>query len=108
MSGVEKNTVERARGRWPEILTRLGVDRRFLVKRAGPCPICDGKDRFRFDDKDGTGSYFCNGCGPGVGIIMLRRLHGWDHATACGEVDKILGGEPIAPPAAAPSNPQSR
>ena len=94
------NTVERAHGQWTEILPRLGIEPRFLVNRHGPCPLCGGKDRFRFDDKDGSGSYYCNGCGAGVGIIMLRKLHNWDHATACREVDKIIGSEPIAPRAA--------
>jgi putative DNA primase/helicase len=85
------NTVERARGRWHEILPRLGVDAHFLRNRHGPCPICGGKDRFRFDDRDGTGSYFCGGCGPGVGLILIRKFKGWDHAAACREVDKIIG-----------------
>ena len=37
------NTVERARGRWREILPRLGIDARFLVNRHGPCPLCGGR-----------------------------------------------------------------
>ena len=85
------NTIERARGRWAEILPRLGVASRFLQNRHGPCPLCGGKDRFRFDDKDGSGSYFCNQCGPGPGIMLVRKLLGWDHATACGEIDRIIG-----------------
>jgi len=85
------NTVERARGRWPEILPQLGVDARFLTNRHGPCPICGGRDRFRFDDRDGSGSYYCNQCGAGTGVILIRKLKGWDHATACAEVDKIIG-----------------
>src|SRR3954462_2176603 len=84
-------TIERARGRWREILSQLGIDSRFLVNKHGPCPLCGGRDRFRFDDKDGTGSYYCNQCGAGVGVILIRNLHGWDHATACGEIDKIIG-----------------
>jgi putative DNA primase/helicase len=85
------NTIERAKGRWQEILPLLGVDTRFLTNRHGPCPVCRGKDRYRFDDRDGTGSYFCNQCGAGTGIILIRKLRGWDHRTACDEVDKILG-----------------
>ena len=100
MNTVVFDTIERAHGRWPEILTRLGIERRFLVKKHGPCPLCGGKDRFRFDDKDGSGSYYCNGCGAGVGIILVRRLHTWDHATACAEVDKIIGTEPVSSPVA--------
>src|SRR3954449_13062481 len=86
-------TVERARGRWREILPQLGVDTRFLVNKHGPCPLCGGRDRYRFDDRDGTGSYYCNQCGAGVGVILIRKLHGWDHKTACDEIDKIIGKE---------------
>ena len=85
------NTVERARGRWLEILPRLGVETRYLKNRHGPCPLCGGKDRFRFDDREGSGSYYCNQCGPGVGLLLIRKLRNWDHATACCEVDKIIG-----------------
>jgi putative DNA primase/helicase len=85
------NTVERARGRWAEILPRLGIALRFLQNRHGSCPLCGGKDRFRFDDREGSGSYYCNQCGPGPGIMLVRKLHGWDHATACGEIDRLIG-----------------
>jgi putative DNA primase/helicase len=96
-------TIERARNQWPEILPQLGIDTRFLQNRHGPCPLCGGKDRYRFDDRDGSGSYFCNQCGPGSGIILLRKKHGWDHKTACAEVDKIIGTECSAPPAPRPA-----
>jgi putative DNA primase/helicase len=85
------SAVERARHRWREILPRFGIETRFLTNKHGPCPLCGGKDRFRFDDRDGSGSYYCNQCGAGVGIIMLRKKHGWNYATACAEVDKIIG-----------------
>jgi len=87
------NTIESARGRWREILPQLGVDTRFLHNKHGPCPLCGGKDRFRFDDRAGSGSYYCNQCGPGPGIMLVRKLNGWDHATACAEIDKIIGTE---------------
>jgi putative DNA primase/helicase len=90
-----EGTVERATGRWREILPQLGVDPRFLTNRHGPCPICGGKDRFRWDDRDGTGSYFCNQCGPGPGLLLIRKLHGWDHVTACRAVDQIIRRDPL-------------
>jgi putative DNA primase/helicase len=91
------SAVERARNRWREILPQLGIETRFLSNRHGPCPICGGRDRFRFDDRDGTGSYFCNQCGAGSGVILARKLRGWDHKTACDEIDKIIGsGQPPA------------
>ena len=49
--------------RWLAILPALGVPSHFLRNKHGPCPVCGGKDRFRFDDKDGKGTFFCNGCG---------------------------------------------
>jgi putative DNA primase/helicase len=85
------DTVARAQHRWREILPRLGVDTRFLFNRHGSCPLCGGKDRFRFDDRDGTGSYFCNQCGAGRGLLLIRKLRGWDYKTACDAVDKIIG-----------------
>jgi putative DNA primase/helicase len=91
------NTIGRARNRWREILPRLGIDTQFLTNKHGPCPLCGGRDRFRFDDKNGEGSYFCNQCGAGVGVILLRKLHGWDYATACAEIDKIIGRDEPPP-----------
>jgi putative DNA primase/helicase len=100
MSG---ETLERARGRWREILPRLGVGTEFLRNKHGPCPICGGKDRYRFDDRDGDGTYFCGQCGAGSAIILLRKLHRWDFKTACDAVDQIIGT--AAPAEAAPQNP---
>ncbi len=97
------NTIERARDRWREILPQLGVDTRFLSNKHGPCPLCGGKDRYRFDDKDGTGSYYCGQCGAGVGIILIRKLKGWDCKTACDAIDRILGDAGDQPATAARS-----
>jgi putative DNA primase/helicase len=101
----ENDTVTRARGRWPEILSTLGVDLSYLRNKHGPCPICRaGKDRFRFDDKDGAGSYICSQCGAGNGIILLRRFHHWNHKRACDEIDKIIGcGDYAAPRESSPA-----
>src|SRR5262249_9495585 len=85
------NTIERARHRWREILPQLGIETTFLQNRHGPCPLCGGRDRFRFDDRDGSGSYYCNQCGAGSGIILIRKKHGWDHKTVCDRIDEIIG-----------------
>ena len=40
-----------AHGRWPGVLTAFGIPAGMLVNRHGPCPLCGGTDRFRFDDR---------------------------------------------------------
>jgi putative DNA primase/helicase len=100
-------TIERARYRWREILPRLGVDTRFLVNKHGPCPLCGGKDRFRFDDKDGEGTYYCGQCGAGAGIILIRKKNNWDFKTACAEIDKIIG-QSAAPKTAKPATDEAK
>jgi putative DNA primase/helicase len=92
------NTVERARWRWKTILPRLGIAAKFLVNQHGPCPICGGKDRYRFDDLHGEGTYFCNQCGAGTGLMLVRKFRKWDFATACREIDQIIGNGNIPPP----------
>ncbi|MBL1262457.1 DUF7146 domain-containing protein [Methylomicrobium sp. RS1] len=82
---------QHALGKWPSILTMLGVDQEFLKNKHGPCPICGGKDRFRFDDKGGKGSYYCSGCGAGDGFDLLQKLNGWTFAEAAKRVEEIIG-----------------
>jgi putative DNA primase/helicase len=82
---------QHALGKWPSILTMLGVDQEFLKNKHGPCPICGGKDRFRFDDKGGKGSYFCSGCGAGDGFNLLQKLNGWSFAETAKHVEEIIG-----------------
>lgn len=112
MSAIPRHfdTIDRAHGRWREILPRCGIEARFLVNKHGPCPLCGGKDRFRFDDRDGSGSYYCNQCGPGSGIVMARKYNGWDFKTACEEIDRILGERRVAPlaPVVMPSSAEAR
>src|SRR5215470_15749425 len=88
------DTIDRANGRWREILPKLGIETRFLQNKHGPCPLCGGKDRFRFDDKDGSGSYICGQCGAGAGLTLVTKKHGWNFKTACDEIDKIIGAAP--------------
>lgn len=75
-------------GRWPEVLAALGIDREHLRNRHGPCPVCGGKDRFRFDDKEGRGTWICSQCGAGDGFMLLQRVHGWGFAESLREVTK--------------------
>jgi putative DNA primase/helicase len=91
-----RETANNARGRWPGILQTLGVDPKFLRDIHGPCPICGGRDRWRFDDKQ-NGNFYCSKCGSGDGFKLLELLHGWDFKRAADEVDKIVGTIPETP-----------
>lgn len=90
---------ERARGRWREILPALGIGVQFLRNKGGPCPMCGGKDRFRWDNKNEEGTWYCNQCGAGNGWTLVRRFNKWDSPTTKDEIERIVGHEhqPVGP-----------
>lgn len=66
---------------WEKKLVAAGIDRNCLrLNKAGPCPLCyDGKHggkRFRFDNKGGLGTWYCQQCGAGNGFTLLTRYSG--------------------------------
>lgn len=67
-----------ARGRWEEILSRIG----YPFTATAPhehvaCPMCGGVDRFRFDNENGDGSFICSqGTGEAIagdGFALLEH-----------------------------------
>lgn len=90
---------ERARGRWREILPALGIAAQFLRNKGGPCPMCGGKDRFRWDNKNEEGTWYCNQCGAGNGWTLVRRFNKWTKEATHEEIERIIGKEhhPAAP-----------
>lgn len=90
-----ESVVQAARGQWREILgTMAGLDPRQLTDKHQPCPACDGHDRYRFDDKDGEGTYYCNGCGAGSGLDLLIKVTGLPFPDAVNAVGDFLGHDP--------------
>lgn len=97
------------RGRWPDLLQQFGgLTPDQLTDKHQPCPCCGGSDRYRFDDKDGTGSWYCNQCGGrdgagggGSGIDLLMRRTGWSYAEACRRIEAHLSVTPEPPTAGA-------
>lgn len=86
-----KSTAELAKGRWRELLPALGVDAEFLKNDHGPCPICGGKDRFRWDDQNSNGGFICSGCGAGDGFNLVQRVTGKEFPQIASEIDTIIG-----------------
>ncbi|ELW9524149.1 MULTISPECIES: primase-helicase zinc-binding domain-containing protein [Enterobacter cloacae complex] len=89
-------TVKQACGHWPRILPALGV--KVIKNRHQACPVCGGSDRFRFDDKEGRGTWFCNQCGAGDGLKLVEKVFGMTASEAAGKVDAVTGNlPPVAP-----------
>ncbi len=91
---------EHARGRWQtDVFPALNISVPADPRRHGACPTCGGKDRFRCDDKDGRGSWFCNQCEPkaGDGFALVQNVRGCDFKEALSVVAGILGLEASAP-----------
>lgn len=78
-----------ANGRWLDILSRF-IEPHVLTNKHKPCPLCGGKDRFRWDDKDGNGGYFCSSCGSGSGLHLLAQHQGIGHKEAAKLVYGLL------------------
>ncbi len=96
-SSVHIRTVKRdevksaSQGRWKSILTSLGIPSQYLKKSHGPCPACGGTNRFRFDDKNGDGTFFCSECEPGDGFRLLMVVRGWTFQQTLNAVAGVLG-----------------
>ena len=85
------NVRDAAAGKWSGLLLGFGLTERQLSGKHCPCPICGGNDRFRFDDKDGRGTFFCSHCGAGDGVSLVMSLKGWDFRTAAQEIEQAAG-----------------
>ena len=96
---------ELTNGRWPDLLMQLaGLTPDQLTDTHQPCPLCGGEDRYRFDDLNGTGSWYCNQCGGkdhtgggGSGMDMLMRRTGLTYPEACKRIEQHLNIKPEPP-----------
>lgn len=62
----------KANGYWPSIMQRLNIPTNMIE---GPCPACGGNTRYRFDNKDNRGTYFCSHCGAGTGLDLVMKVN---------------------------------
>ena len=84
---------ELAAGKWRSVLVQLGIDDKVLNKQHHPCPANGaGTDRFRFNDRNGSGNYFC-ACSDGTkgGMALLMCCKGITYAEAAKQVESIVG-----------------
>lgn len=91
-------TVRQSCGHWPRILPALGV--KVIKNRHQACPVCGGSDRFRLDDKEGRGTWFCNQCGAGDGLKLVEKVFDVSASEAAQKVNAVTGNlPPVAPEA---------
>lgn len=84
-------TQDAARGKWRGILKAFGVTDAALSGKHGPCPVCGGVDRFRFDDAERRGTSFCSQCGARDGMQLAMAVTGRQFADLASEIDQLLG-----------------
>ena len=92
-----RRTAEAAKGQWKGILIALGVPESALKNRHGPCPMCGGTDRFRWDNREGKGSYICGQCGAGDGMALAIAFTGRKYRDVADEIDTLLGNTKFEP-----------
>jgi len=92
-----RRTSEAAKGQWRGILQTLGVPQSALKNRHGPCPMCGGKDRFRFDNAEGKGTWICGQCGAGDGMALAIAFTGKEYRDVANQIDGILGNTKFCP-----------
>jgi putative DNA primase/helicase len=85
------NVREVAAGKWPGILAGMGLSDRALSGKHGPCPMCGGTDRFRFDNKEGRGTWICSQCGAGDGVNLAMLVTGQDFRAAALQIERAAG-----------------
>lgn len=103
-----EKTAHAAKGKWRGILLHLGLPAAALQDKHGACPLCGGEDRFRFDNKEGRGTYICNACGAGDGMKLAQAFTGKPFSDVAAQIDAILGNVKVDAPPRPPMSDEDR
>ena len=93
----------KAKGHWEAIFQRLDIP---TNRSEGECPSCGGKTRYRFDDREGRGTYHCSHCGAGTGLDLVMKVNQCDARSAAELVAGVMV-LPLPEPKPARDKPQS-
>ncbi|MEI7383256.1 TOPRIM and DUF927 domain-containing protein [Pectobacterium versatile] len=82
-----------AAGRWPDVLSQLGIEVPRHPTTLTPCPACGGTDRFQFDNLEGRGTWHCRHCEPeaGDGLALVMNVRQCVAMDAAQQVAEVLG-----------------
>lgn len=83
-------------GRWGDVLPQCGIPVKFLNGKNQPCPLCGGKDRARFSNLEGNGTWICSKCGAGDGISLVMKKNGVDFKGAMAIIEPLIGAARVA------------
>lgn len=101
---MNRDIFQEAQGRWRAILAHFGVPVAHLDGKQHPCPVCEGKDRWRFDDGlDGKGGSFCNQCGSRNGWMLVAQMEGVAPAEAASRIRQVMPTCEVGKPKQEPS-----
>jgi len=99
---------EMASGKWPGLLKSVfGVDEKHLTGKNGPCPICGGKDRYRWIRSTRGGQWICNQCRPNGadGAELAMAVIGAEYKEVAKMIEQSSGSiEPVKEVAAKDPN----
>ncbi|MGM7854404.1 DUF927 domain-containing protein [Yersinia enterocolitica] len=93
----------KAKGHWEAIFQRLDIP---TNRSESECPSCGGKTRYRFDDREGRGTYHCSHCGAGTGLDLVMKVNQCDARSAAEMVAGVMA-LPLPEPKPARDKPQS-
>lgn len=85
-----EKTAKAASGKWKGILLTLGMPANLLTGKHVACPLCTSKNNFRWDNKDGSGSYICT-CDAGDGMKLAMAFTGQGFSEVASRIDDMLG-----------------
>lgn len=92
-----QRTTEAAKGKWRGILLSIGLPEKCLRDKHGPCPLCTSDKNFRWDNKDGSGSYICT-CSAGKGMDLAMAYTGKDFREMAPIIDDLVGNIKVDAP----------
>lgn len=106
---MQRDIYDQARGRWRHILIEAGIPAAALTGKHGECPLCKaGDDRWRYDNKNGDGTYYCNVCGAGRGVELVMRTRGLSFVEATKWIRSHLGDAKVEAPRARRNDDRTR
>jgi putative DNA primase/helicase len=89
---MNEDIIVTAKGKWMSILLSLGFTEQAVSGKHGPCPMCEGTDRFRMIEKAGNGKWICNQCGSGDTMNLIMETLGLSFQDAAERIRPYIGG----------------